>query len=446
MATATRVMTGALTDTSFKYAADMSESVTGTLVVAEAADESFSSPVFTGSATATSATSKNGGGNWQSLMLSATGLDPDTEYRAGISVSGDIEDSSVALLKTAPEEGEAAPFRIIFGSCDDYPNSPSWSKIAGFNPLMVFHLGDAGYTNYTGTDLPTRRDHTRMQWLRTNCKNAVRNVPINLLWGDHDFHADDTDWDAELTPTYSQAGATTLAVYKEVLPHYSLWNSNAIGHSFRIAKVKFIAPDWFRQRRFADEAYLGSNQAHVFFNQLQAVFDEVDDSVANGDRMIVLLVSPSWGGPESGYDTYAARGAAEQQALCDYIRAALLGTGIGLLLLTGDTHTYAADDGSYSDFSQAGGMKIAQFVSSQFGNSWNGASGSGSYLWKGDATEAGDLIHCGLGVVDFSADNRNATFNWHGYDTDGDLVVSRTPRDTNELELWKNRLVCGWSA
>ena len=278
----------------------------------------------------------------RSVRLTATGLRPGTRYVYGLEVDGRL-DTARGQLATPP--AGPASFRFAVGACARTgSNGRVFDAIRATDPLFYLNTGDLFYGDVDTDDLPRFRrlyDAT----LSSPAQAALyRSTATAYVWDDHDYGPNNADGSSASRPAAAQA-------YREAVPHYPLVTADPdgpIAQAFSIGRVRFLLTDSRSARSRADvpqvrKTALGEQQRTWLEAQLRAGRDRyalvvwvntvpwIDEPGADAD---------TWG----GFDT-------ERRRLADVIA----GAGIrNLLMVSGDAHMLAIDDGTHSDYSDAG--------------------------------------------------------------------------------------------
>jgi len=270
-----------------------------------------------------------------------TGLLPGREYFGGF----------------RPREGTRVRFRTFgdgpfsftaaFASCaggtrivpmSTVSNSQVFDAIAALDPHVFIHMGDLHYYNLTGAARPIEplmgRFRRSLDRVLSQEHQALlyRRTPIVYMWDDHDYGRDDSDANS---PTRDAA----RAYYATDVPHYPLpLGPNADGpitQTFDIGRVRFFVTDVRSERKPAEKTILGPRQ----FSWL---LDELGKAAQQQVPLIAWVNPVPWITPDEdghGWGLYAA----ERKAIGDRIRS--LGLSRRLVMLSGDAHMLAFDDG-----------------------------------------------------------------------------------------------------
>jgi hypothetical protein len=250
-------------------------------------------------------------------------------------------------------------FTAAFASCaggtrlvpmSHVSNSRVFDAIAAFDPHVFIHMGDLHYYNLIGAARPIEplmgRFRRSLDRVLSQEHQALfyRRTPIVYTWDDHDFGPDESDANS---PTRDAA----RAYYATDVPHYALpLGANAdgpIAQTFDIGRVRFLMTDARSERLPAEFTLLGQRQfAWLLEELIRAAADRVP---------LVVWVNPvPWITPDgdaNGWGRYAE----ERRAIGR--RISTLGLGSRLLMLSGDAHMLAFDDGRNN---ANGGFVVAQ--------------------------------------------------------------------------------------
>jgi phosphodiesterase/alkaline phosphatase D-like protein len=265
-----------------------------------------------------------------------TGLRPGTTYHYAVRQSEAVDHGRSGRVTTLP--AGPASFTIAFGSCARTgSNGMVWDRIREANPLLMLVTGDFHYENISANDAAAiRKAYER--GLAAPAQQALWLVtPIVYTWDDHDFGGNNSD-------RTTASREAVQRVYRDYLPHYDLpagADAGPIYQAFTIGRVRFIVTDTRSGRDPAgnpdtpEKSMLGQAQKDWFKAELLAAKESA--------ALIVWVNSVPWiAQPEPGADHWGNY-ATERRELSDFIVA----NGIdNLVMLSGDAHMLAADDGS----------------------------------------------------------------------------------------------------
>ena len=265
-------------------------------------------------------------------------LRPGTTYFLGVSVGGRIDEARPMRVRTPPLG--ASSFTVAFGACARTGSNGSvFDAIAELDPLLYLITGDLHYGDVTTPDSRLLRsilDRT----LSASAQQALYlRTPIAYVWDDHDFGGNDSD-------ARSPARESAQQTYRAVFPHAPLPSTEGIQQAFTIGRVRFILTDtrsYRVPRADGTGTLLGAEQLAWFEDELIAARDR---------GQAVVWVSPTpWIGPDNpASDTWAGF-PQERRRIAGFIDENEID---GLLMLSGDAHMVAIDDGTNSGYSPSG--------------------------------------------------------------------------------------------
>jgi hypothetical protein len=269
------------------------------------------------------------------VSLRVEGLAPDRRYFYGLEVDGRVDPYRRGEFHTFSFGRKS--FKIAFAACARVgSNAAVFDTIRRERPLLFFELGDFFYANIED-NAPGRFLDQYDRALESPAQGALfRSTAMAYVWDDHDFGGDSSDASAPSRPA-------AHSTYRQAVPHYPLpaGPEGGIEQAFTIGRVRFLVMDT-RSERTA-ESMLGARQNRWLRRQLLAAHDRY--------ALTVLVSSVPWiEEPAAGIDGWGAY-PAERARLSGFIARHRLGP---LLMLNGDAHMLAIDDGSHTDYSRTG--------------------------------------------------------------------------------------------
>jgi hypothetical protein len=328
---------GAVTTDGFTVNARLSEdSETVRLAVSESED--MSSPVFSATQQA------KDGLNQRIVSFSVDGLKADTEYFYAIESGGELDVTRRGRLRTFP--AGASSFTFAFSSCARTgSNGAVFDTIREHDPLFFLITGDFHYSNIEENDPDLFRDALSDTLSSPSQSALYRSAPIAYTWDDHDFGPNGADSTAASAPA-------AQSVYRQIVPHYDLPAGDGpapIYQAFTVGRVRFIVTDTRSARSPAADAdgsqktMLGAEQKAWFKQELLAAKEQYP--------LIVWVNADPWIDAASpGKDTWGGY-ATERAELADFIADNDVN---GIVMLSGDAHMLAIDDGTNSGYSDSG--------------------------------------------------------------------------------------------
>lgn len=277
------------------------------------------------------------------------GLRERTRYRYAVTTPG----------RPAPEgrfrtfgEGPFS-FRAVFASCAATGStSPVFDAMREQEPDLFVHMGDLHYEDIGRNDVARfRRAYLAVHGSATQSA-LFRSAPVAYTWDDHDFGPNDSD---RASPSRSAA----LEAYRRFVPHYPLapGPDEPIHQSFRVGRVVFLMTDCRSARSprgvpEGERTMLGERQRLWLEGQL----DE-----ARQAALVVWVNAVPWitkrdESTKEGWAPFAR----ERRRIADAI--VRLGLVERLVMLSGDAHMLAMDDGTHSQYSTLPGSPARGFV------------------------------------------------------------------------------------
>jgi len=238
---------------------------------------------------------------------------------------------------------------------------PVFDAVRQEHPLFFMNIGDLFYSDIKDNDINRFRD-SYFQVLTAPRQQALyRVIPIVYMWDDHDYGPNNSD---------SKAPAREAArlAYQEMVPHYPLPDApsdhpdckyaepaacRSINQSFAVGRAYFILSDLRSERApktrqdNADKSMMGAVQKQWFKDQLLYARDHYD--------LIFWISSVPWIQKKTWWSDRWGGYASEREELADFIRDNHIDH---LVILAGDAHMVALDDGANSDYATGGGAAM----------------------------------------------------------------------------------------
>jgi hypothetical protein len=276
-----------------------------------------------------------------------TGLEPDSSYTYIVEVEG--RRASPGRFRTFPT---AAPysFSIAFAACagdekTGVSNHAVFEAIAQRRPGLFVHMGDLHYRNIgkgISNPNPDQKERLRQEFAEafddtlSQPRQAAlyRSTPVAYTWDDHDFGDNNAD-------RSSATQGIAQPAYRLHVPHYPLVDgATSIQQAFDIGRVRVIVTDSRSQRD--EPSMLGRAQLDWLFGELRRAGD---DRVP----LVIWVNSVPWISHDMhGWKAFGD----ERRAIAREI--ARLGLVNRMLVLSGDAHMVAIDDGSHSNYAHDG--------------------------------------------------------------------------------------------
>lgn len=245
-------------------------------------------------------------------------------------------------------------FSFAVGSCwQDMPGAyPVFDAIAAHDPLLFIQHGDLHYSNFV-TSVPDPYRAVYRQTFSLPTFNALlRRTAFAYMWDDHDLGPNDADRTSPSVPSVRNA-------YREHFPHYPLAEpaGGSAYHAFSVGRARFILTDCRSDRDPGNKpdgpgkSMLGTAQKAWLKRELLAARDRGDAPVFWVSTVPFLAPARKNGDDWGAYAT-------ERTELADFIKAEKIS---GVIVICGDAHMIAADDGRGADYATGGGAPLPVF-------------------------------------------------------------------------------------
>lgn len=264
-------------------------------------------------------------------------LTPGTDHQytvrmAGAAADRGDPDRSFRTFADGPQS-----LTIVAGSCArSGSNGAVFDRIVHADPDLFVSLGDMHYASLESADPDDHVDQYARALSQPGPALLYGSVPTAYVWDDHDFGPNDAD-----STSPSRLAAATA--YRQAVPHYGVAASTeeSIAQAFTVGRVRFVLTDTRSQR--TDETLLGPKQLDWLLTELR---------VSALSHALVVWVNPTpWisAHDDAGDDwsTYPR----ERRRIADAIAAADIDN---LVMVSGDAHMVAIDDGTNSGYAADG--------------------------------------------------------------------------------------------
>ncbi len=126
-----------------------------------------------------------------SVILSITGLQPDTKYYYRLYANG-VRDTISAWFKTFPMPGTRGDFTFVTGSCQETENMKVFDVLPLCNPYFLLHTGDYTYPDYQiSPDYSAHYGQMAYSYQKRYdekvMKQMLHNIPIDYIYDDNDY-------------------------------------------------------------------------------------------------------------------------------------------------------------------------------------------------------------------------------------------------------------------
>ncbi len=278
------------------------------------------------------------------VAFAPDGLRSATTYHYGIEVDGTLDTTRTGTFATF-DEGPWS-FSLVAGSCARVgSNGAVFDTIRELDPDLFLMTGDLHYGDVATNDRQRFRDLYDGVFAQPGPAALYRSVPVDYVWDDHDFGPNDADSTSDSRPA-------AQTVYREVVPSHPLARDGQqpINRAFTMGRARVIVTDTRSARSPKDDpdgpdkTMLGADQLAWFMEELVAA-DETYPLIIWVNSVPWIAEASEGADHWGGYDH-------ERRRIADFIAENEID---GLLMLAGDAHMVAADDGTNSDYSSSGG-------------------------------------------------------------------------------------------
>jgi alkaline phosphatase D len=235
-------------------------------------------------------------------------------------------------------------FHFVFGSCARTGSShPIFETMERLEPLFVIHMGDFHYENIAENDAARHREAFDRVLASERQSALYRSAPIVYVWDDHDYGPNDSDRTHPGKPS-------ALAAYDEYVPHYPLEAGDGalprdLHQAFTVGRIRFLVTD-SRSERMPDEVPDGPEKTMLGVEQREWLLAEIESAKALYPLVVWVNPVPWITEPGSGHGW--GRYDWERRYVADRIHRA--GMTERMLMLSGDGHMVAIDDGTNSNY------------------------------------------------------------------------------------------------
>lgn len=315
-------------------------------------------------------------------------LDPATEYHYAVEVDGRRDDVRSGTFTTFPEG--PASFTVAVGACARVgSNGAVFDAIRELDPDLYLIAGDFHYGDNGVNDLERFREVLDLTLTRPGQAALYRQLPIAYVWDDHDYGPNDADGN-------SSSREAAMKAYREYVPSYDLAGPESpVYQAFTIGRVRFVVTDARSGRNVDFDDELGVES--MLGLEQKAWFKEEVVEASESHELVVWVNPVPWVAEERDGADHWAGFAEERRELADHIAD----NGVdNLLMVSGDAHMVAIDDGTNTDYStdQVGGFPLLHSAAldrpgSEKGGPYSiGAMGGSGQFATIEVTDDGDAI------------------------------------------------------
>jgi hypothetical protein len=258
-------------------------------------------------------------------------------------------------------------------------------------------MGDLFYADIVENNLQLYKDSLYKFLSGSSQKAYLKEHPVLYMWDDHDFSDNNSGG-------WSLSRPAALEFYDKLTPHYDYEQDREDGvyQAFTYGNVRFIMTD-LRSK--------SDNQGISTLGNIQKEWLKKELADFNKYSMVVWVSTKPWIGQKKNgkIDDKWYSFPEERTELANYI--AELGIN-NIVMIAGDAHLLAIDDGSYTDYSTNGGKAGFPLMQSspiaQYGSSKGGPFSHGCFSYKYYRNYQYAMMH----VEDTET---KICFYWYGY-------------------------------
>lgn len=280
------------------------------------------------------------------VRWTAGGLAAATRYRYRVeTLAGQRLDGRFRTWATGPFS-----FYVAFASCaSTASNHVVFDAIRNLVPDLFVHMGDFHYLNIGRNDADAFRQAYDRVLASPRQAALYRATPISYIFDDHDFGANDADGTSASRPA-------ATAAYRERVPHYALTGGDTVQQAFTIGRVRVILTDTRTAR-----ASRTARRPRTMLGEAQVRWLEAELTTAREAPLVIWVNTVPWitranESTAAGWAPYAE----ERTRLADHIES--LGLTSRLIMLSGDGHMAAIDDGTNSAYMSSRTRESRGFV------------------------------------------------------------------------------------
>lgn len=268
-------------------------------------------------------------------------LSPGMRFSYELLPDDSLERSPLAESSFRTPTGGAQDLTVVLGACARTgANGAVFDRMLAERPDLYIGVGDLHYTNLVSDD-PGDHIDALSRSLSTPAQSAlVSSVPTTWVWDDHDYGDNDSD-------ASSPSRQAASIAYRRAVPHYGVDPDPAtsIAQAFTVGRVRFVVTDTRSMR--TEQSMLGRAQLEWFLGELAS---------SSESHALVVWVNPTpWiSAAGDGSDDWSAY-SDERQRIADHLAAEEISN---LVMVSGDAHMVALDDGTNSAYADGGGFPV----------------------------------------------------------------------------------------
>ncbi len=277
------------------------------------------------------------------IGFAPSGLEPNTVYHYAVELDGVLDEVRVGQFQTFPDG--AASYTVAVGSCARVgSNGAVFDTIRELDPLLYLITGDLHYGDNGRNDLGRYQEVMDLTLDEPAQSALYRSTAIAYMWDDHDYGGNNADGS-------SPSRQAAMAAYREYVPSYDLTgDESAVYQAFTIGRVRYILTD-ARSARNLDNSD-NSDAPSMLGAEQKAWFKDEVLAASNTNALVVWVNPVPWvADAQDGADHWGGFDA-ERRELANF----LVDNEVdNLLMISGDAHMVAIDDGTNTNYSDQPG-------------------------------------------------------------------------------------------
>lgn len=319
------------------------------------------------------------------VKASISGLDPATQYWYQLEVDGALDTGTTGKCRTFPVDGEPASFSFAFGSCHSTGSSSrTFDGIVSSGVDLFVHLGDKGYSDIDTNDQSLFRAAHESNFEAERQRTFHGSMPVAYTWSDHDYGPNNSD----RTAPGREASA---AVYRQIVPHWTLQDPTGIWQSFRVGRVLFVLTD---ERSYRDPNISGGTSKTMLGAAQITWLRNICEAAANdGTALIVWCSEQQINTNMSVVDEHWGKYPDERETVGDILSTA----NVPVMAITGDEHRSAFARSYIMGTSQIMICHHGSIESSDPVAAFGATAARGAHLW-----DWGTEHHKGYGKIEIT--------------------------------------------
>lgn len=274
------------------------------------------------------------------MVFILTGLRPGTKYYFGFESksTGSVLLGSVSTFPSSP----SAEVFVALGSCQKGSgNARTLAKMASALPdssnavaSFAVHLGDLHYKDIESNDMERFKSAMVETVTTKDASQLFSSHQVTYVYDDHDYGGNNGD-------ASSRSRLAALTNYDRMVPHPQVPAPSSIPanyHAFTVASVRFVITDLRSDANKTGGFLMGPVQLKWFFDELRS---------AKKYSVVVWASSRPWIGPVQKEKDHWGAFNEQRKQIADFIAVNEI---TNMVLVAGDAHMLAADDGTNSNY------------------------------------------------------------------------------------------------